>query len=486
MAHTNSWPALPPRLLAGGLFGLAYYAAAEAGRFLSFPASEFATFWPAGGLTVAALLLARPRYWWPLLAGSLIANVASDRLTHGHPAALGLASWAGTAIGGADHGVGAAPRRLPRRTAAADPRRVAAVPGGGGRRVAAQRVARRGRGGPAHRDRDRPGLGRLVGQRPPRHPPRHPRGPGLVRALRRRLVRPELLRAAETLVSLTALVAVGRVVFADVVADHSPLLQFPYLLFPFLLWAGVRLGPRGASAAVALLGVGAAYHTTRGQGPFDAVSHVVADQALLLQTFLGVAAFTALALAAEMAERADVAEALRASEDRLRDLVENAHDLIQSAAPDGRLLYVNPAWLATLKYDPGDVPGLNVFDVCHPEVRANFKGVFRRLFAREPVGHVEVRFVAKDGPEVILEGTVTCRFVDGRPVSTWGVFRDVTGRKVAERRWPSRRGGWRRRTPGWRRWPPPTRSPACPTAAPSTTPWPARPRSPRGPACRFR
>ena len=58
-------------------------------------------------------------------------------------------------------------------------------------------------------------------------------------------------------------------------------------------------------------------------------------------------------------------------EGMFRDLCENANDLIQSVSPEGRFLYVNRAWLEALGYTREEVEELKVFDVIHPDCRAN-------------------------------------------------------------------------------------------------------------------
>ena len=59
--------------------------------------------------------------------------------------------------------------------------------------------------------------------------------------------------------------------------------------------------------------------------------------------------------------------ALLESEDRYRDLFENASDMLQSVAPDGRILVVNKAWQDVLGYNDDDLANLNFFDILHPE-----------------------------------------------------------------------------------------------------------------------
>ena len=126
-------------------------------------------------------------------------------------------------------------------------------------------------------------------------------------------------------------------------------------------------------------------------------------------------------------------EALRESEGRLRDFLDNANDLIHSADPEGRLLYTNLAWRRTLGYGEEEIPGLSLFDVIAPESQAHCAEVFRRVIAGESTGEIEAIFVGKDGRRIAVSGNSSVRLHDGVPVSTRSIFRDVTRRNEAER-----------------------------------------------------
>jgi PAS domain S-box-containing protein len=131
-------------------------------------------------------------------------------------------------------------------------------------------------------------------------------------------------------------------------------------------------------------------------------------------------------------ERERAEDALRQSEERYRDLFDNAHDLIQSVSPEGGLLYVNKAWQNALGYSEKEVANLKLWDIIHPDSMNHCMEVFQRVISGESVSGIEAAFVAKDGSLLAVEGNAHCRFVDGRPVSTQGIFRDVTDRKMAE------------------------------------------------------
>ena len=134
----------------------------------------------------------------------------------------------------------------------------------------------------------------------------------------------------------------------------------------------------------------------------------------------------------DIAERKRAERVLRESEERYRDLFENANDLIQSVAMDGSFDYVNRAWHETLGYSEEEIRSLNMFDIVHPDSRDHCLEMFKRVIAGERLDHVEAEFVTKKGRSIWVEGNAFARFRDGKPVATRGIFRDVTERKRAE------------------------------------------------------
>jgi len=121
-----------------------------------------------------------------------------------------------------------------------------------------------------------------------------------------------------------------------------------------------------------------------------------------------------------------------ALEEQYHDLFENANDLIQSVDPQGRFVYVNRAWRETLGYGQDEVAALSVFDIVHPSCRDHCTSLFHRVMSGEKLEGIEVAFVTKTGEKVIVEGSTDCRFVNGKPASTRGIFRNITTRKLAE------------------------------------------------------
>src|SRR3954471_19370840 len=136
--------------------------------------------------------------------------------------------------------------------------------------------------------------------------------------------------------------------------------------------------------------------------------------------------------ARDVSERKRADRALRESEERYRDLFDNASDLVCMATPDGSLLYVNHAWQEGTGYAEEDVTKMHFIDLVHPASRAHYEEVLRRVLAGERLNHVELIFVPKAGTPITVEGNVSCTFKDGAPSVVRGIYRDVTERKRVE------------------------------------------------------
>jgi len=91
-----------------------------------------------------------------------------------------------------------------------------------------------------------------------------------------------------------------------------------YLVFPFIIWAALRLEQHGATLAIFVVSGIAIWGTVQGLGPFSLES--MNDSLVLLQTFTAVVSLTALILAAATIERRNAAEALQQRAEELSTL----------------------------------------------------------------------------------------------------------------------------------------------------------------------
>src|SRR5438105_944146 len=95
--------------------------------------------------------------------------------------------------------------------------------------------------------------------------------------------------------------AVGLIVFLGLLHPDRRSYPLTYLVFPPLIWAALRFGPRGAISALFALSSLAIVGTIQGLSPFSTGS--LSQSLILLQSFMGTIGVTSLILAAVMAER---------------------------------------------------------------------------------------------------------------------------------------------------------------------------------------
>jgi len=105
-----------------------------------------------------------------------------------------------------------------------------------------------------------------------------------------------------------------------------------------------------------------------------------------------------LAFLTDITRQKTAEEELARSELYFRSLIENAVDITAILAPDGHLRYVSPSVERILGYRPGDISGLNIFDLVHPEDRERAAGLLKRLLETGTrFERIEFRIRHRDG-----------------------------------------------------------------------------------------
>ncbi len=139
-------------------------------------------------------------------------------------------------------------------------------------------------------------------------------------------------------------------------------------------------------------------------------------------------------LRTEIAEREQVEAALRESEQRYRELFENAEDLIVILTVDGVITDVNRGAEVLLGRFRKEGIGRHFRDFLTPASNARMEERFRRFYAGEEVPPVfELELVRKDGSVVPVE--VRARFIrdkEGNPIGIQTIHRDIAARKALE------------------------------------------------------
>lgn len=137
-------------------------------------------------------------------------------------------------------------------------------------------------------------------------------------------------------------------------------------------------------------------------------------------------------VARDVTERKRAAEALRESEERYRNLFENAKDAIYAQDLTGVYVSVNRAAERLSGYDRSEIIGKHFEQFVAPEyLPLACENISKKLDDKEQTSY-ELEVIAKDGRRVPVELSSALILKQGVPVGIQGIARDITERKRAE------------------------------------------------------
>lgn len=199
-------------------------------------------------------------------------------------------------------------------------------------------------------------------------------------------------RFLEATLLLVALLSVNTMVFYKL----GPAAELLYLPLPFLIWAAVRFGSRGASAAICTLTFLAIWSAGHGYGPFSTRS--AEENALSIQMFLIVVSVPLLLLAAVVEERSKGAMTLREREDRIGLAAESANLAFWSINFERKESWMSDKGRAIFNFGPDERLSRELFlSRVHPEDRNAVDEAIEGARASAQTFEFEYRLLRPDG-----------------------------------------------------------------------------------------
>ncbi|MDW8304890.1 MAG: PAS domain S-box protein [Acidobacteriota bacterium] len=166
---------------------------------------------------------------------------------------------------------------------------------------------------------------------------------------------------------------------------------------------------------------------------FESEIYVGRDDVFYEVTFSPLDETSVVMVLRDITEKKFVMQALKESEERYRELFENANDLIYTHDLQGNYTEANRMAEVLTGYTKEEIKGLSFTQVVAPEHLDRAKEAFRRKLKTGESTTYELDVITKDGRRITLELRTRLIYRDGKPVGVQGIGRDITERKKMER-----------------------------------------------------
>ncbi|HEY0547682.1 MAG TPA: PAS domain S-box protein [Pyrinomonadaceae bacterium] len=134
----------------------------------------------------------------------------------------------------------------------------------------------------------------------------------------------------------------------------------------------------------------------------------------------------------DITDRKRAEEALRDSEQRYRELFQNANDLIYTHDLKGNFTSLNKAGERITGYTLDEALQMNIAEVVVPAQLERAHQMIARKAAEDVSTVYELDIEAKNGRRVALELSTRLIYSEGQPIGVQGIGRDITERKRSE------------------------------------------------------
>ena len=137
-------------------------------------------------------------------------------------------------------------------------------------------------------------------------------------------------------------------------------------------------------------------------------------------------------IARDITRRRAVEQALQSSEERYRELFENASDLVYTFDLEMRITSLNRLAETTMGYARAEAMGMRLRELVGEATWERVERTLNQMLAGDPPEKFEADIRTKDGRRVTLEVNPRLIYRNDAPVGIQAIARDITGRDLAE------------------------------------------------------
>lgn len=134
----------------------------------------------------------------------------------------------------------------------------------------------------------------------------------------------------------------------------------------------------------------------------------------------------------DITERKRAEEALKESEEKHRELIENLTEVIYALKPNGEVLYLSPAVKSLIGYAPQEIEGRHFAELIHEEDLQRASESIQKILKGESASN-EYRIKAKSGKIRWIHTSTRPILREESVVGVQGILTDITESKEAER-----------------------------------------------------
>lgn len=239
----------------------------------------------------------------------------------------------------------------------------------------------------------------------------------------------------EFILVTSSCIAMAWLVFGDALALGSLKLSLAFLVFPPLIWAGLRFNVTGVSLIALATTLLAIWGTAQHLGPFS-LGHPQLDQ-LVLCIFVATVALTLYMMIGIQANWRQAEQSLRESESRLRMALAASNQGLYDLYVQTGKATVSPEYALMLGYDPQTFEENNARwrDRLHPEDRQSTLQIYQDyLNGLRGDFQAEFRQLTRQGnwKWVLALGKIVEWDNQGQPLRMLGTQIDISDRKAKE------------------------------------------------------